>query len=120
MRPPSDGSLFQVIKGSAVLWNALVKSNVPDVRGVWMSEVGLQQFVVVSIKQRYPGHVTQTGLLTCQNRPAAYHGPAIGRDSGSPLPGPSRVRPGSPGNPGGSVAGIVLFHPFCRERMRPP
>ena len=74
MRPPSDGSLFQVIKGSAVLWNALVKSNVPDVRGVWMSEVGLQQFVVVSIKQRYPGHVTQTGMLTCQNRPAAYHG----------------------------------------------
>ena len=74
MRPPSDGSLFQVIKGSAVLWNALVKSGVPDVRGVWMSEVGLQQFVVVSIKQRYPGHARQTGFLTCQNRPAAYHG----------------------------------------------
>ena len=74
MRPPSDGSLFRLVKGSAMLWNALVKSNVPDVRGVWMSEIGLEQFVVVSIKQRYPGHVTQTGLLAFQNRPAAYHG----------------------------------------------
>jgi UbiD family decarboxylase len=73
-RPPSDGSLFQAVKGSATLWNALVKSNVPDVRGVWLSEVGLQQFVVVSIKQRYPGHARQAGFLTCQNRPAAYHG----------------------------------------------
>lgn len=74
MRPPSDGSLFQLIKSSALLWNALVKSNVPDVRGVWMSEVGMQQFVVVSIKQRYPGHARQAAFLTCQNRPAAYHG----------------------------------------------
>jgi UbiD family decarboxylase len=74
MRPPSDGSLFRLVKGSAMLWNALVKSNVPDVRGVWMSEIGLEQFVVVSIKQRYPGHVKQAGLLACQNRPAAFHG----------------------------------------------
>ena len=73
-RPPSDGSLFQAVKGSAVLWNALMKSGVPDVRGVWLSEVGLQQFVVVSIKQRYPGHAKQAAMLTCQNRPAAYHG----------------------------------------------
>ncbi len=73
-RPPSDGSLFTLTKGAALLWNALVKSNVPDVKGVWMSEVGMQQFVVVSIKQRYPGHARQAALLTCQNRPAAYHG----------------------------------------------
>ena len=74
MRPPSDGSLFQVVKGSALLWNALVKSNVPDVRGVWLSEVGKPQFAVVSIKQGYPGHARQTGFLASQNRPAAYHG----------------------------------------------
>ena len=73
-RPPSDGSYFMVIKGSALLWNALVKSGVPDVRGVWMSEVGLQQFVVVSIKQRYAGHAKQAALIVSQNRPAAYHG----------------------------------------------
>ena len=73
-RPPSDGSYFMVVKGSALLWNALVKSGVPDVRGVWMSEVGLQQFVVVSIKQRYAGHAKQAALIVSQNRPAAYHG----------------------------------------------
>ena len=73
-RAPSDGSLFQVIKSSAMTWNALVKSNVPDVRGVWYSEVGSWQFLVVSIKQRYPGHARQAGFLASQNRPAAYHG----------------------------------------------
>jgi hypothetical protein len=56
------------------LWNALVKSGVPDVKGVWMSEVGTQQLVIVSIKQRYEGHARQTALLASQNRPPAYHG----------------------------------------------
>jgi len=73
-RPPSDSTLFAVVKGSAVLWNALVKSGVPDVKGVWMSEMGVQQFVIVSVKQRYPGHAKQAALLASQNRPAAYHG----------------------------------------------
>ena len=73
-RAPFDASLASVIKDSAVLWDALDRSGVPDVRGVWESEVGLQQFVVVSIKQRYPGHAKQAGMLACQNRPPAYHG----------------------------------------------
>ena len=41
--PPNDSTTFQVIKNSAMLWNALDKSGVPDVRGVWMSDVGQQQ-----------------------------------------------------------------------------
>jgi UbiD family decarboxylase len=73
-RPPSEGTLFNVIKASAVLWNALIKSGVPDVKGVWMSEVGTQQMVIVSIKQRYAGHAKQTLFLASQNRPAAFHG----------------------------------------------
>ncbi len=73
-RAPFDASLASVIKDSAVMWDALDRSGVPDVRGVWESEVGLQQFVVVSIKQRYPGHARQTAFLASQNRPAAYHG----------------------------------------------
>jgi UbiD family decarboxylase len=39
-----------------------------------MSEVGHQQFVIVSIKQRYPGHARQTAFHASQNRPSAYHG----------------------------------------------
>ncbi len=73
-RPPSEAALFGIVKGSALLWNNLIKSGVPDVRGVWMSEVGYQQFVTVSIKQRYSGHARQTAFLASQNQPAAYHG----------------------------------------------
>jgi UbiD family decarboxylase len=73
-RPPSETTLFIIVKGSAVLWSNLIKSGVPDIKGVWMSEVGHQQLVIVSLKQRYPGHARQAALLACQNRPAAYHG----------------------------------------------
>jgi UbiD family decarboxylase len=73
-RPPDENALFNIVKGSAVLWNTLVKSGIPDIRGIWMSEVGIQQWVVISIKQRYPGHARQAAFLASQNRPAAYHG----------------------------------------------
>jgi UbiD family decarboxylase len=55
-----------------LLENELAKANVPDVRGVWMSEVGYQQFVIVSIKQRYAGHAKQAGLLVSQMGRAAH------------------------------------------------
>ncbi len=73
-RPPQETTLFTVVKNSALIWNALVKSGVPDVHGVWCSEVGQQQLVIVSVKQRYNGHARQAALLASQNRPAAYHG----------------------------------------------
>lgn len=73
-RPPSEGTLFAVAKASAVLHNALERSGVPGVQGVWVSEVGYQQLVIVSIKQMYPGHARQAAFLASQNRPAAYHG----------------------------------------------
>ena len=73
-RGAGDNSIFSVIKGSALIYNALTKSGIPDVRGVWLSEVGMQQLVIVSIKQRYPGHAKQAALIASQSRPAAYHG----------------------------------------------
>ncbi len=73
-RPPAENTLFETVKNSAILWNALVKSDVPDIKGVWMSEVGQQQLVIISIKQRYHGHAKQAAFLASQNRPAAYHG----------------------------------------------
>jgi len=39
-----------------------------------MSEVGYQQLVIVSIKQRYPGHARQAAFIVSHCRPAAYHG----------------------------------------------
>jgi len=72
--PPAENNLFEAVKNSVILWNALDRSDVPDVKGVWISEVGQQQLVIISIKQRYHGHAKQVAFLSSQNRPAAYHG----------------------------------------------
>ncbi len=52
---------------SAMLYNELMDRGVPDVKGVWLSEVGGQQWMVVSIKQRYAGHAKQAALLLSQS-----------------------------------------------------
>src|SRR3972149_6841995 len=36
------------------------------IRGVWAHEPGPRQFTVVAIKQRYPGHVKQAGVIASQ------------------------------------------------------
>lgn len=65
-RPPSDGSYYRGLMNSAMLFNQLNQAGVPDVHGVWLSEVGLSQFITVSIKQRYAGHARQAALLASQ------------------------------------------------------
>lgn len=65
-RPPSDTTLFRSLGGSAMVWDNLEKAGVPDVRGVWQHEAAHWAFTVVSIKQRYPGHARQAGLLASQ------------------------------------------------------
>lgn len=71
-RPPSDSSCFASLMGSAMLLNELSAAGLPDVRGVWSSDVGQQQFIAISIKQRYAGHARQAGLLVSQFKRASY------------------------------------------------
>ncbi len=71
-RPPSDSSYWRALMSSATLHNALAKAGVPDVRGVCVSDVGLEQFMTVSIKQRYAGHARQAALLLSQLRQGSY------------------------------------------------
>ncbi len=52
---------------SAMLYNELVDNGIPDVKGVWLSDVGGQQWMVVSIRQRYAGHAKQAAALLCQS-----------------------------------------------------
>ncbi len=73
-RAPSDSSYFRGIWVSAMTHNELVEAGVPDVRGVWMGEAPQQQFIVVSIKQRYAGHAKQAAVLASQMRRGAYMG----------------------------------------------
>ncbi len=71
-RPPSDTSFFMILMSSAMLMNELTQAGVPDIHGVWFSEVGQQQFITISIKQRYAGHARQAALLTSQLKRASY------------------------------------------------
>ncbi|MDZ4247491.1 MAG: UbiD family decarboxylase, partial [Dehalococcoidia bacterium] len=72
--PPHEETYFHVLVKSAMLTNELIQSGVPDVRGAWLSEAGLYQLIVVSIKQRYAGHAKQAALLASQGRVGSYMG----------------------------------------------
>ena len=65
-RPPHTLTLLRAITRSAHVWEELEKAGVPDIRGVWSHEPGPRQFTVVAIKQRYPGHVKQAGVIASQ------------------------------------------------------
>lgn len=67
IRPPSGWDTCKAIKTSADIWERLIAAGVPDVQGVWCHEAGAVRFFnVVSIKQRYPGHARQAGVISAQ------------------------------------------------------
>jgi 4-hydroxy-3-polyprenylbenzoate decarboxylase len=61
---------------AALVWDDLEAAGVPDVRGVWYHEAAgaAYLFLVVAIKQRYPGHARQAGLIATECHAAAYLG----------------------------------------------
>jgi 4-hydroxy-3-polyprenylbenzoate decarboxylase len=61
---------------AALVWDDLEAAGVPDIRGVWYHEAAgaAYLFLVVSIKQRYPGHARQAGLVATECHAAAYLG----------------------------------------------
>jgi 4-hydroxy-3-polyprenylbenzoate decarboxylase len=72
-RPPGENTYALCIFRSALIWNDLQKAGVPDVVGVCCHEVGAtRMFNVVAIKQRYPGHARQAGLVALGCGPGAY------------------------------------------------
>jgi len=74
-RPPHDYSYMRSVLRSAMLFDALAKAGVPDVRGVWCHEAGGSRLIlIVSIKQRYPGHARQAGFVASQCQVGAYLG----------------------------------------------
>ncbi|MBI2848631.1 MAG: UbiD family decarboxylase [Chloroflexi bacterium] len=74
-RPPSDCSFHLSLIKSALTWEELENAGVPDVTGVWRHPAGGSRlFTIVSIKQRYPGHARQAGIIASQTRAGAYMG----------------------------------------------
>src|SRR5438270_5569570 len=51
------------------------KAGVPDVKGVWLNvSGGSRLMLIVSIKQRYPGHAKQAAVVASQCHAGAYLG----------------------------------------------
>jgi UbiD family decarboxylase len=72
-KPPNDYSYSKAVMRSALLYDALIASGVPDVQAVWAHEIGgARMFNVVSIKQRYAGHARQAGHILNQCGVGAY------------------------------------------------
>ncbi|MDP6558613.1 MAG: UbiD family decarboxylase [Candidatus Binatia bacterium] len=74
-KPPHDLSYSYSVLRSALIQDALERAGVPDVRAVWADEVGGgRQLVTVAIRQRYPGHSKQAGIVASQCQAGAYLG----------------------------------------------
>ncbi len=74
-RPPCEFNYMRCYLRSAMIWQELEAAGVPDVRGVWCHESGGSRLLVfVSIKQRYPGHARQAGMVAGFCHSAAYLG----------------------------------------------
>ena len=72
-KPPNDNTYYLNYLQSALVWDQLEKAGIPAVQGVWAHESGGgRMMVTVSIKQQYPGHSKQAGLVAAACRAGAY------------------------------------------------
>jgi UbiD family decarboxylase len=72
-KPPNDYSYSKSVMRSALLFNSIVASGVPNVKSVWAHEIGgSRMFNVISIKQKYAGHSRQAGHILSQCGVGAY------------------------------------------------
>ena len=74
LKPSSGDNLHFSLMRSALIWNALDEAGVPDVKGVWCHPAGGRFLTVLAIRQRYPGHARQAGMIASQCRSGAYLG----------------------------------------------
>lgn len=74
-KPPHEDNRFGAYLRSTVIRGQLEGAGIPNVTGVWIPpEAGNRGFVVVQIKQSYPGHATQAGVVASQAGGVAYLG----------------------------------------------
>ncbi len=74
-RPPAELGWYRSYLRSALIWDEMEKAGVPDVKGVWLNvSGGSRLMLIVSIKQRYPGHAKQAAVIASQCHAGAYLG----------------------------------------------
>jgi UbiD family decarboxylase len=75
MRPPSDFSFSKCVMKAGMIWDEVERAGLSGVAGVWCHEFGgARMFNVIAIKQAYPGHARQAGLLAASCQSASYLG----------------------------------------------
>ena len=75
MRPPSDFSFSKCVMKAGMIWDEVERAGLSGVAGVWCHEFGgARMFNVIAIKQAYPGHARQAGLLAAGCQSASYFG----------------------------------------------
>ncbi len=65
---------WRIFMTSASLWNEMERAGISDIRGVYSPPATSRMIRVISIKQRYPGHAKQAGLVATGAGSAAYMG----------------------------------------------
>ena len=74
-RPPQNFTFARAAVKSAMIWNEVEKAGLPGVEGVWCHEAGAGRlFNVIAIRQLYPGHVSQAGMLAANCHAGNYAG----------------------------------------------
>jgi len=75
MRPPSDFSFSKCVMKAGMIWDEVERAGLSDVKGVWCHEAGgARMFNVIAIKQAYPGHARQAGMLAASCQSGSYLG----------------------------------------------
>jgi UbiD family decarboxylase len=70
---PDEMARYRAVLRSATIKENMTKAGVPGVEQVWCHEIGAARaFHGVSIKQRYPGHAIQAGMVAAQCGGSAY------------------------------------------------
>ena len=74
-RPPNNFSFARAIVKAAMIWDEVEKAGLPGVTGVFNHEAGAGRlFNVIAIKQLYPGHAKQAGMLAANCHAGNYAG----------------------------------------------
>jgi UbiD family decarboxylase len=74
-RPPNNFSFARSIVKAAMIWDEVEKAGLPGVAGVFNHEAGAGRlFNVIAIKQLYPGHAKQAGMLAANCHAGNYAG----------------------------------------------
>ncbi len=75
MRPPSDFSFSKCVMKAGMIWDEVERAGLSGVTGVWCHEFGgARMFNVIAIKQAYPGHARQAGMLAASCQSGSYLG----------------------------------------------